>query len=292
MSLAPAEPRPGEESIQQYFALARERYALMLRRRAGEPPPWTEDPVLRRYRFTCVHREDDRTTAWFRRALREPLRAEGWALVVATVAFRWFNRVEAGERLLHLLARGEWDEERALGLLRGLKRTVTGAYIILGVRGLPKREGVCRAVSEWLRLARERGLAEALRGATLQQAHALMAEGYPYMGGFMAYEVVTDLRHTDLLRPVDAGVWAHFGPGARRGLGLLLHGHEARYTGSRASQEEASLEARSLLQRSRDSEAWPYQEAPWEAREVEHWLCEYSKYRHAAAGRRLKRRFP
>jgi len=29
----------------------------------------------------------------------------------------------------------------------------------------------------------------------------------------------------------------------------------------------------------------------WEMREVEHWLCEYDKYRRAASGKRMKRKF-
>ena len=45
---------------------------------------------------------------------------------------------------------------------------------------------------------------------------------YPYMGPFMAYEVVTDLRHTHLLEnATDIMTWANPGPGAMRGLNRL-----------------------------------------------------------------------
>ena len=53
---------------------------------------------------------------------------------------------------------------------------------------------------------------------------------FPYMGPFMAYEVVTDLRHTYLLRDAnDIMTWANAGPGAMRGLNRLT-GRELGYS--------------------------------------------------------------
>src|SRR5215204_5436773 len=61
-----------EEPIKQLYPFAKERYAIYLKRQAGMPPPWTEDPILRDYRFTSVYREDDRVTAWIREQWRNP----------------------------------------------------------------------------------------------------------------------------------------------------------------------------------------------------------------------------
>lgn len=52
-----------------FFAFARERHATYLRRQSGAPEPWTDDPILRKFRFTNVFRELDRTTVWFRTCL-------------------------------------------------------------------------------------------------------------------------------------------------------------------------------------------------------------------------------
>ena len=46
----------------EFFATAREGERIRYRRMAGEPYPWTTDPVLREWRFCNVHREHDRTT--------------------------------------------------------------------------------------------------------------------------------------------------------------------------------------------------------------------------------------
>ena len=39
-----------------------ERENIRRRKEAGEPGPWTDDPILREYSFTNVRRSDDRTT--------------------------------------------------------------------------------------------------------------------------------------------------------------------------------------------------------------------------------------
>jgi hypothetical protein len=48
---------------------------------------------------------------------------------------------------------------------------------------------------------------------------------------------------------------------------------------------------RELLHMSRDPQYWPAAWPAWEMREVEHWLCETSKYVTAQSGARLKRRY-
>ena len=69
--------------IRTYFELAREREQIRRRRLAGNPPPWTADPVLQRWRICNVRREDDRTTMWFREHVRD--RLEGWRVIEATM---------------------------------------------------------------------------------------------------------------------------------------------------------------------------------------------------------------
>lgn len=39
-----------------------ERERIRIKKEAGQPWPWTNDPILRDYKFCCVRREDDRVT--------------------------------------------------------------------------------------------------------------------------------------------------------------------------------------------------------------------------------------
>jgi hypothetical protein len=47
-----------------YWKFAGERHAILLRRLAGETPPWTDDPVLGAYKFCNTYRAADRITQY------------------------------------------------------------------------------------------------------------------------------------------------------------------------------------------------------------------------------------
>jgi alpha-glutamyl/putrescinyl thymine pyrophosphorylase clade 1 len=313
LSCAGSNPALGTD-IDAFFAFARERHSIYLRRQAGLPKPWTQDPVLQTNRFTNVFRELDRTTMWFRKHVREPLRARPEVLLAAVV-FRWFNRISTGEAIFCqddlFDSGGPWLRFVDTGDIRVLRRAilallpqgpyVTGAYTIntnLAPRGTPKLDGVLWLIREWLDCHSDwRDVAEAWlasSGTTLEQ-FCQWAQG-PDLGPFMAYEVACDLRHTDLLcRVPDIDTWANAGPGARRGVNRVHGTHPS----SPVRSDDALASMVWLLGESRDEQYWPQRVAQdaygcnnyglddvtcsgpwpaWELREVEHTLCEFDKY--------------
>lgn len=276
------------ERVSRYFACAREREEIRLRREAGVAWPWTEDPVFRNYRFCNVFREDDKTTAWFRDKVRQHL--DGWEVVEATLAFRWFNKIETGELVYQQLMQG-WDSAAARRCLKGVSPVVTGAYVIKTPDGMNKLEGVLWCIDNAIQKLKP---LYTRWGASLEQCHQDLLT-VEYLGGFMAYEIVTDLRWTPVLQYAeDVLVWANVGPGAGRGLGYLIGSPEkwAAHLMVRPSANRAELVARMRDLLALSATQWPWHATkPWEMREVEHWLCEYAKYEGALAGDRLKRRY-
>lgn len=314
-----------------FFAFARERHAIHLRRADGLPrSQWTRDPILQQYRFTNVFRELDRTTVWFRENVRDPLRDRPEVLL-ATVLFRWFNRIATGEAIFKQESLGLGGEEPGETAWDFLLRTddvssvrasilqycgkgpyVTGAYIIKTPDGKNKLDGVLWCVEQFMtRRHRMPGIAGDLdwrEAASLEKDACVSLEmmwtwlrQFPYMGDFMAYEVITDLRHTALLEHApDVMTWANPGPGAMRGLNRL-HG---RPLGHRQPKERFILEMRNLLELSRWPDCWPQwddanhkfvgetvfmpesrQSYPtWEMRNVEHTLCEWDKFERVRTG--------
>jgi hypothetical protein len=77
-----------DKHVTDYFTFITEHEAIRLRRAAGQPQRWTDDPILRDWRVCNVFREDDLTTAWFRDNVRS--RLDGVPVAFATV-FRFFN---------------------------------------------------------------------------------------------------------------------------------------------------------------------------------------------------------
>jgi hypothetical protein len=51
-----------KERVESFFAFMVKRERLRLQKNLGLPFPWTDDPILRDFKFTNVKREHDRTT--------------------------------------------------------------------------------------------------------------------------------------------------------------------------------------------------------------------------------------
>ena len=113
------------------------------------------------------------------------------------------------------------------------------------------------------------------------------------IGDFLAYEIVSDLRHTKYLRDApDIMTWANAGPGALRGL-TRLWGYQpkTRQISGYSFPKKNALEAmQTLLEKSQEAR-WELHTPPWEMREVEHWLCEFDKYERIRLGQGVLERF-
>jgi len=274
------------KNIDTYFSTARERYAIKLRKDSGQPGPWTKDQIFQDWRFCNVHREHDKTTIWFREQVRSKLK--DLAVVEATMIFRWFNKIETGEIIKDLLLNG-WDTEEARRRLQYVHPLITGAFMIKSPTGLNKLDGLLECID----LGRPI-LAEYYPtwGRTLKDAW-VDVQRIGFLGGFLAYEIVSDLRWTNVLdHAIDITTWTNAGPGCTRGIGLVVDGRKDLYDRYSSEDQLTMLVImQEILKMSKDDRYWPTDWPAWEMREVEHWACEYAKYYNASAGIRLKRRF-
>ena len=267
-----------QSMVDEYFRTARERYRIMLRKDKGEPWPWTEDKVFQTWRFCNVHREHDKTTIWFRINIRNNPNCID--VVRATFIFRWFNRIETGEKIKDLLL-GNWNANEAYSRLKDVHPVVTGAYMVKTPPGSNKLDGILNVIQESLFDLYEM---KTQWGDSLEKAWKDLCTLY-CIGRFTAYEIVTDLRHTHVLRfAKDIHTWANAGPGCSRGLDEIV--------GEHITDPEEKLEIlKSLLDASYNEKYWPKEFKSWELREAEHWSCEFYKYLRGQRGFRLKRRY-
>lgn len=311
------------QQARPFFLYARERDAVRDRKESGQNRPLTQDAILNHFRFCNVYREDDATTRWFRQWVREPEYGRP-SVLLATVLFRWFNRMAIGDSIFRQLGdytpngqgsiRTAWEQFLMDGRTESMKMSilrshpngpfVTGAYIIKAPDGMNKLDGVLQNI-DWFNTQKFVGgkgvldtmpamgwreMADVLakhRGVVGLEDVWLWLRRFPYLGDFMAYEIVTDLRHTYLLRSApDIFTWANPGPGAMRGLNRLYD----RVLEKKQAKHLFVCEMRQLLQMVNDerSEAhsiWPRRIGQdVEMRDIEHTLCEFDKYERARLG--------
>jgi hypothetical protein len=275
--------------VERFLYWCEERHRIYLRRQDGAPKPWTDDAVLQTNYFTNTYRELDKTTAWFREHIRDPLNGTPDVLM-ATVIFRWFNYIQTGDLIRITCLHTMWDPGLALHTLSKIRdageKVFTGAFMINSPAGEPKLEAIIRRIDGvWKKQQEIHAALFDLKVAgrlTMAAVHKLLTQ-FDGLGGFMAYEIVCDLRFTHLLEDAtDINTWANPGPGAIRGMYRVL-GREiknksnATAPGVPPEWKEQIVKLRLLLQ-DRMYFHFGDKAPPVEAREVEMSLCEYDKY--------------
>ncbi len=273
---------------EQFFAYARERYRIHLRRSHGQERPWTGDRILQQFRFCNVFREDDKVTQYIRAEITSG--AYGDKLVQAMVIARWFNRPETIDILLGAGVRADlllkWSSKKVRSRLEDVSPLVTGAFMVKTPAKMSKLEGLIQCIEQANPIAcqLQKYIEKAPRAPSLKFACHWLQQA-PYLGPFMAYEVVTDLRHTPLLdKAPDIMTWANPGPGCARGAGRVFAGSPNFFSlGNKRHRQEIDFIMQRLLSASQIKDHWPFSRQ-WEMREVEHTLCEFDKYERARLG--------
>jgi hypothetical protein len=276
-----------------FFNFAKERHNIYLRRvEQGLPAPWTKDVILHKYRFTNVFRELDNVTLWFAKNARHRYEGDPVATMMSTVVFRLFNRNTTGEAIFlqktitgysafeNFLDTGDamvmYDPIRTFC---GKGPYCTGSYIINSPNGMDKLTGVLTMI-QWVWNRRMEFVDQIIQDRTLEKAWEQFRK-IDHIADFTSYEIVTDLRWTDLLRnAADIMTWANPGPGAMRGLNRI-HGRDLN---KNQHKHLFVTEMREVLAASRVPELWPTYWPQLEMREVEHTLCEFDKYERARLG--------
>lgn len=217
-------PRPGVYEL--YWTFASRRQAAFEKRVAGAPPPWTDDPILRAFKFCNVFRAADRVSQYM---IRRVAYADGmfdWAdRIFQIVAFRTFSNVATWDGLQTLLgtaptiadlASGRF--ERALDELKALRGGLyTGAFILCANKAYGFDEKHRNHVGLFKHMFVERKLGEEVRGAKSLEGIVRCLQAYPLMGPFMAYQTAIDLNYSTLV-DFDEDDYTQAGPGALRGL--------------------------------------------------------------------------
>ena len=270
-----------KEMLQRYFDFCIERHGIYVRRFIHkEEPPWTDDEILRKYKFTNVYRELDRVTIWIRKHIRE-LYADDKRLYFNLAVARQFNWPDTLAMFGFIR---KFDDEDVMQLVRFVEKfqmqgnkIFTGAFMISapskGSKYTSKVHYIFEGVLKPLWDAKEPAW-DTIENAT---KWFMQFRGF---GGFMSYEVVSDMRWTRYLENApDRDTWAYPGPGARRGLnricGLSVKSRELKMGKMIKMMAELVELSDGYL---------PGWMPLFEARTVEHTLCEFDKYERVRLG--------
>lgn len=218
------------KALNEFYEFMRERESIRLRRLMGMPQDtWTQDPILKVYKFTNVKRKHDRTT----RLLYEEFynNAEfiaNWTkaeVLFNCAVFRYFGTIEMARALGWTRLSTDFNEFKARLIATAVERfknkltVFTGAYIIPNCGdSRPKHEVVADTLGEIHALCPKAVSTESWNHLcdVLKRANGV--------GSFMAKEVALDYILATKWIPTDWTTYTPIGPGARRGAARVLSG--------------------------------------------------------------------
>lgn len=205
-----------------YWQFAAERQRIFFQRARGEQAPWTDDPILRRFRFTNAYRVADRVSQFLVRRVQAEGPQDCDSLFFRTILFKLFNRIDTWQLLESAIGSigpksydfGVFDRVLSEAMSRG-RRIYSAAYIMPsgGGEGIRKHQMHLRLIESMMMDRLPSRLTEC---KSMKQAFELI-RSYPTIGDFLAYQYVTDLNYSTLLDFSEMD-FAVPGPGARSGI--------------------------------------------------------------------------
>jgi hypothetical protein len=253
-----------------------ERAAIRQRREAGEPRPWSTEPIFASYpkrRFCNLRREDDAGSKWVVDNIIEPFRNHP-DLWFAVVAFRCCGNEYStwGELLPFLLP---LDAE---GFRRKAKALKADGGVIHRMKAykpvMPPSGNMIDFHADYVLtpLWRDRESWRPRPDETLN-SYSDRLEQWPRIGGFLAAQVLGDLKPVAFKDAPDYSTYVRSGPGSRHGLNRIL-GRPVNAPWTEVAFRRALMQ---LL-----AEVNPHfiaaGLAPLDAQGLQHWLCEFDKW--------------
>ena len=215
--------------FESYWKFIAERFAIYLARLKGEPPPWTADPILSRYKFTNVFRATDRVS-------QEGIRISTGAISASSIEeqffriflFKLFNKIETWQALNEALVAepqlANFDLDRYDEIFQGLRRKKVKIYSSAYMMPCPADyavEGItCKHQMHlhmiWDMIAAEipRRLKEV---GDLEGAYRILRQ-VRMLGPFLAYQLLIDINYGPHLG-YSENEFIVAGPGAEEGIG-------------------------------------------------------------------------
>ena len=289
-----------DRNISDFFAFIRCRHMIWYRRNVQKTPfPWTDDPILSKYKFTNVYRELDRGTKflWSGMEIFKSLDELLWPVV----NYRFINRPEPflwlGSCALDM--QSDDDVHETVECLREYakdtkKPVFNTAYRVIcnTPQGDTRLDELERTLKEFQ--ANYPEILKKLKKAKTYEEFNKALQWIRHVGPFLAYEIATDLVNIcpEVRKKFSENDWANIGPGAFVGLLNIFPEHRRKLV---KEPQDLGLDLAKNLQKMQMEylHEFPfYKNKRLSLRNIEHSLCEYGKYCNIAKGKgRARPRF-
>ena len=269
-----------------------EREAIRLARENGHAGPWTQDPVLLKYKFTNIRRRDDRVSKWIiNEIINLNLRNENlwFSLLIA----RLINWPPTLAQLIYEdvipCKPDEFDSDKFVTTIENCKgkssKVYSGAYMVYPTKMDPggnKSQAIAKHIIGSV-IQNSKSIRFALWGQEdmlIERFVNAMTKSFG-ISTFMAGQVAADLTYArgHLDQAEDLYSYAPIGPGSSRGLNYLLH----RPAYGTWKQDQFNVELIKLHKAIKSE----LEISDLTLHDVQNCMCEFSKYCRTVLGEGL-----
>jgi hypothetical protein len=207
-----------------YWRFAAERLRMYYRRLVDPAGPWTNDPILRAYRFTNSFRAADRVSQYLIGEVQYRLdrSQEPQELFFRTLLFKMFNRIDTWEAIERQLGPLTWKGGNIQAIRKVLDERMSSGHRVYSAAYIMPAPAFGHARKHANHLALLTQMMDDRLPDRLRQAPSLKAVyktllNYTGLGPFLAFQYAIDLNYSTIL---DFGEdeFVVAGPGANDGI--------------------------------------------------------------------------
>lgn len=223
LNIKKKKPKPSI-AYNYYWKFAFERQNIFFKRMMSVKQPWTEDVVLKKYKFTNVYRATDRVSQFLIKNVIYKGSQQPNEVFFRTILFKIFNRISTWKFLkfnLSTLSFKDYTFEKYDTLLQELLDNkiaiYSAAYIMASGRSTfgykRKHQNHLKLIDKMI----EDKLPQKLQAIDNMEAAYHLLLTYPTIGEFLAYQYVTDINYSELTNFSEME-FVKAGPGAKDGI--------------------------------------------------------------------------
>jgi len=214
-----------QEVYDLYWYFAYERQNIFWKKLNGESAPWTDDPILREYKFCNSYRVNDRVSQYLlKNVIYNGKKYSAEDMLFRIILFKLFNKEATWELLLDnfsdITLEGFVFEKYSMVLENAISSGIkiyNDAYISCANKAFGydrKHDNHLALLNKMFNI--DKIQSKILKCKTMEEAFNII-KSYPLIGNFMAYQLVTDINYSDAVNWKE-NEFTVAGPGSLRGI--------------------------------------------------------------------------
>lgn len=214
-----------QEIYDLYWYFACERQNIFLKKLNNLPAPWTDDEILRTYKFCNSYRVNDRVSQYLlKNVIYNNKKYTKETMLFRIILFKLFNKESTWELLLENfndITLENFDQSKYSNVLKNALNNGVKIYNDAYINCANKAFGYDKKHDNHLALLNKMFVVDKVQNKileckTMKEAFNII-RSYPLIGNFMAYQLVTDINYSDIVNWQE-NEFTVAGPGSIRGI--------------------------------------------------------------------------